>query len=119
MTPITRYRIDYDPETTFEECNGQSRPLTETEYQEHSYLKDGQPISYEDYLNYYGNPSRHVYFYIEREDRCPLCNTYHVVDAVYGIDFMDDDIEADYVGTYTLDQLPGYLHELAESLSAR
>lgn len=144
----TRYRVDYDPEAQFEECNGEARPLTEAEYAENSCRAcpdhpragtvvidpggKGRPqvkgcavcrntayveIPYEEYLAYYGNPDRHVYLVVQREDRCPYCDTWIKGGSVWGIDYMDDSPEAGYVGdSYTLEQLPGYLRDVAADL---
>ena len=117
MTKI-RYIVDYDDEAVFEECNGESRPLTEDEYAKNQYIEDGEPISYPDYLAYYGNPDRHVYLYVRREDKCPHCSIWQAGGALYRIDFMDDGKEASYIGTYTLDQLPEYLREVASDLES-
>ena len=113
---MTRFVIDYDHEAAFEECNGQRRPLTELEYADAQYWQNDQPVSYPDYLAYYGNPDRHVYLSIRRQDRCPHCGTWITTDSLGGLDFMDDQPEASFIGTYTLDQLPGYLHDVAQDL---
>lgn len=114
---MTRYIVDYDPEARFEECNGESRPLTETEYAQYYYRNpDGTHVSYEDYLDYHGNPARHVYLYIQRQDRCPCCDSWVKGDSLYGIDFMDDSPEANTSGTFTIADLPGYLQEIAKDL---
>ena len=118
QTVSTRFVVDYDADARFEECNGEPRPLTAEEYKDAEYMKDGMPISYADYLAYHGNPDRHVYLFVRREDRCPCCDSWKAGDALYGIDFMDDDNEASYIGTFTLDDLPGYLHEVAANFDA-
>ena len=111
----TRFVIDYD-DARFEECNGEPRPLTEEEYRGNEYQKDSQIVSYVDYRAYYGNPDRHVYLYVRREDKCPCCGSWRKGAAVYGIDFMDDDKDATYIGTFALGQLPGYLRDVAADL---
>lgn len=117
---MTRYIVDYDRDAQFEECNGECRPLTELEYEENYYNdKDGNRVSYADYRRYYGNPKRHVYLYVQREDmytRSGYFGNWRQSDALYGIDFMDDSPEARAIGTYTLEQLPGYLQEIAREL---
>ncbi len=119
MASDTRYIIDYDPDAQFEECNGEARPLTETEYAENYYNdKQGNRVSYADYLAYQGNPDRHVYLEIIREDKCPCCGSWVSGGSLCRIDFMDDDKEAGMIGTFTLDQLLGYLKEVAEDLDA-
>lgn len=91
-TPTVRYIVRFvaDHDAVFEECNGESRPLTAKEYKENSYRAcpdhpragsavidtstnpptvgcaqcgrtDYRDISYPEYLAYYGNPDRHVY----------------------------------------------------------
>lgn len=146
-TATTRYRIEYDPDASFEECNGEGRPLTEEEYAENSYQAcpdhpragtkvisvgppqvqgcaicgrtDYETIPYEEYLQYYGNPDRHVYLQIIRQDRCPCCDSWVDGDSLSGIDFMDDNPEAGFADTTcTIDQLTGYLREVAEDLDS-
>lgn len=142
----TRYLVDYDIDARFEECNGEPRPLTAEEYKGNEYracpdhmragtkvISFGPPqiqgcktcentnyvdIPYEEYLAYYGNPNRHVFLYIQRQDRCPYCGDWHDGDALYGIDFMDSDIEAHTRGRFTLEQLPTGLKEIATDLAA-
>ena len=138
----TRYRVDYDPDYQFEECNGKARPLTAEEYAENVYracpdhpragtkvIALGPPqvqgceicgrtdyadIPYEEYLAYYGNPDRHVGLFIEREDQCPCCLQWAPGGTLSGIDMMDTDNWE--TGTFTLEQLHGYLRECAEDL---
>ena len=114
----TRFVINHDDDYQFEECDGGSMPMTEDRYAGNEYQKDGQPLPYEDYVQYYGNPDRHVVVFVRREDRCPCCKSWVAGDTVYGVDFMDDAKEAGYIGTFTLDQLPGYLAEVARDLEA-
>lgn len=118
--PITfRVRFKLDPHAQFEECNGESRPLTEDEYVENSYMgcprhprstKDGdatskaepgrgvcacgrlyEPIPYAEYLAYYGNPAMHTYLLCIVESSCGCCGAFHVAASLHGIDMMADD----------------------------
>lgn len=121
--PPRRVKFTYDPDGTFEECNGEGRPLTEAEYAEGVYMgcpdhpragsqpdptKPGTgywicgrpgcgkalaPIDYEEYLAYYGNPDRHVYLGAICEEQCPTCGEWHEIESLWGIDFMDDSAE--------------------------
>lgn len=119
MKKPTHFRVRFveDPDAAFEECNGEARPLTEAEYAENYYLKDGARVSYEDYLAYYGNPERHVYLQCDVEKQCPCCQHWEYETGTGGIDFMDDDPELSQMDEwYTPDQvltLPGYLREVA------
>lgn len=112
----TRFIIDYDTDYQFDECDGGPMPMTEERYKGNEYYKDGKPASYEEYLRYYGNPDRHVVVYVQRQDKCPCCDSWLNGEAVYGIDFMDDDKEAGYIGKFRLDQLTGYLEGIALEL---
>lgn len=114
----TRYCVDYDDDGRFEECNGEHRPLTNDEYLDNEYYRDGKPLSYAEYCAYYGDPDRHIYLYVKRQDVCPHCDSWIDGDAVYGIDVMDDDKEASCIGIFTLAQLPGHLHDVARDLDA-
>lgn len=97
MNPINaddlRFRIVTDPDASFEECNGEARPLTEAEYADTEYFDDNgtRAIPYAEYLAYYGNPDRHVYLGVILEARCPLCTHWHEVGSLWHIDLMDDD----------------------------
>ena len=91
--PTVRVRWTYDDDARFEECNGEPRPLTESEYTDHAYYKDGQPVSYADYLSYYGNPDRHVYLGCLVDVACPTCGQYETRASLWRIDFMDDSPE--------------------------
>lgn len=132
-TRLPRFRFIFDTGTQFEECNGKSEPLTEAEYAENSYNvcplhpvcwcacdRELVPMPYAQYLEYYGNPDRHVYIAI-------ACINYNGTerDALYGIDLMDDSPEylafirlrrGQSVRAATALRLPGYLAELAAEM---
>lgn len=78
------------------------------------------PVPYEEYVAYYGNPERHIGLFVVREDQCPCCQSWVEGGALYGIDVMDDNPEAAFTGdghdTYTREELPGYLQEVADEL---
>lgn len=112
----SRFFIEHDTDAQFEECNGEHRPLTEAEYADNQYFKDGRPVLYADYLTYYGNPDRHVYLYMLRQDRCPCCDSWRDGGSVFRIDFMDDQLESQFRGKYTYSELTGYLVEVAREL---
>lgn len=115
----TRYVVGYDDDYRFEEADGGPMPATEERYDAIGhYQKDGRDVPYAEYLQYYGNPDRHVVLFVRRENRCPHCGAWQPGDAVYGLDFMDDDHDAPLSGTYRLDELKGYMREVAEGLSA-
>ena len=113
-----QYRIRFiiDDQASFEESNGESRPLTRAEYAGNEYrgclehpragsrpLSDTQqgigvctvcarriqPIPYDEYLRYYGNPDRHVYLGCEVQRQCPCCEAWKTVGALGHIDMMD------------------------------
>lgn len=130
-----RIRFVIDPDARFEECNGESRPLTEEEYAEYQYMHDGKPVPYLDYLSYQGNPDRHVYMGAVLDHRCHGCGVWHHVDSLWRIDFMDDSPEVavltqhatigGFAGTLCsqyyslpaeLDAIPGYLREITKEM---
>lgn len=115
--PSYRIRFVEDPDATFEESNGEPRPLTAAEYAGNEYLRDGQPIPYDEYLAYYGNPDRHCYLMTEIETTCGCCKRPARVIGTGHIDFMDDSPELAHVGTwYTPEQverLPEFLQTMA------
>ena len=118
MTTQTRFRVKYDDYYQFEECDGGPMPMPEEAYEGNEYHKDGVIVPYVEYLKYYGNPDRHVVLSITREDRCLCCGSWVQGDSLYGIDFMDDDKDLQYPDTYMLDELKGYLREVASDLGA-
>jgi hypothetical protein len=111
----TRYRVRfvYDPDASFEESNGEARPLTEQEYKGNEYRgcpvhprkplkahgtcsvadcrRKAQDIPYDEYLAYYGNPERHVYLGCIVDRACPCCDEWSTAGSLWSIDFMDDD----------------------------
>jgi hypothetical protein len=78
---------------------------------------DYRNISYAEYLEYYGNPDRHVYLMSEVEKRCPCCTRWERIGGTGHIDFMDDSPELAVMDRgFTVDEIatiPGYLRELA------
>ena len=116
--PVLRVRFVLDPDASFEECNGEGRPLTAEEYAENGYLRPGgEPIPYAEYLEYYGNPDRHVYLQCQVQKQCPCCGAWSYEGGTGGIDFMDDDPELNATDCWILpgeaEKLPGYLREVA------
>lgn len=120
--PAFRVRFQYDEDARFEECNGEPRPLTEEEYAENGYLKDGQPIPYAEYLAYYGNPDRHVYLLAHAQRRCPCCGEWGADEYLGSIDNMDDSPEllaitiGEFITPAAALELPGYLRECATEM---
>ena len=116
--PAFRVRFVIDEDARFEECNGESRPLTAEGYAENSYrgcpihprskvaprrVKNGHAwcgecgtkyadLPYEEYLAYYGNPERHVYLGCIVDKRCACCGQWEKDAAsVWSVELMDDD----------------------------
>lgn len=92
MATKPTYTVEFviDEDARFEECNGESRPLTETEYADNPYMHDGQPIPYPEYLRYYGNPDRHVYLGCVVHKVCSCCGLSKPIESLWNIDTMDD-----------------------------
>lgn len=118
----SKYRVKfvYDEDAQFEECNGENRPLTSEEYAENEYLEHGKPVPYDRYLEYYGNPDRHVYLGCIAQRQCSCCEEWVNAASVWGIDFMDDspELKALIIGNhyYTPQEvlvLPGYVRDVA------
>lgn len=123
----TRYIVGRDTDYTFEEADGGPMPMSEERYQGNEYMSKAAPethnrkISYVEYVQYYGNPDRHVALYLRRQDRCPCCDHWIDGDALYGIDVMDDTPEAQFDADerglpWRLEDLTGYLKEVAADL---
>ena len=87
-------------------------------------MNDGKPIPYDQYLQYYGNPDRHVYLGCVAEVQCPCCDHWESDASVWHIDFMDDDPELSAVNVGkaipAMDamNLPGYAGEIAREMLA-
>lgn len=121
-----RVRFVIDDDAVFEESNGESRPLTEEEYKGAEYQKDGADVPYAEYLEYYGNPDRHVYLGCIVEKACKCCGHFEEVGSLWRIDFMDDAPELRAINPYQKRgqtfsvpdalALPGYLPEVARDV---
>lgn len=118
---LFRVRFVIDPEASFEECNGEARPLTAEEYAENQYMgcpvhprskvmaksqpaqpgrawcgecgREHEPIPYAEYLEYYGNAERHVYLGAIVDKLCTHCGSWTEAGSLWHIDLMDDDRE--------------------------
>lgn len=119
----TRYHIQIDDYYEHDECDGGPMPMTPERYAGNEYYKDDGKtmVPYDEYVNYQGNPDRHVVLIVTREDECPCCGEWVEGGSLCGIDFMDDNEEANFGGwpgnkRWTLDQLKGYLVEVAKDL---
>lgn len=65
---------------------------------------DGRPtraLLFDEYIESYGNPKRHVTLVCAVEEQCPYCHSWTVVESLCGIDFMDWD--SLFVGTIEAD----------------
>ena len=121
---MTNIRVKFvtDLEAQFEECNGEARPLTEREYKDNEYFKNGKPVSYADYLRYYGNPDRHIYLGCVVQEQCDCCGEWKTKDSLWGIDVMDDDpslhaVTLDrWMDATTAKGLPDYFGDTAREL---
>lgn len=141
-----RVRFEFDNDAQFEECNGEARPLTEAEYAENGYrgcpnhprskvapqrTENGRAwcgecgteyadIPYAEYLAYYSNPERHVFFTCIVEGACSCCGKWSVLASLVNIDIMDNDpaLRTLYTGqNYTPAEalaLPGYFGDVAK-----
>jgi hypothetical protein len=119
MTNKIRYVVAYDEYAEFEECNGEPRPLTAEEYIGNEYYENGEPVLYDAYLRYQGNPERHVYLTVTRQDQCACCGTWTNGESLSNIDCMDDHDEAFCIGTFAYEELIGYLKDVAGELEGR
>lgn len=119
--PVYRVKFVIDDDAEFEESNGERRPLTETEYKDAQYMKDGHEVPYADYLRYYGNPDRHVYLGCIVQKQCPHCACWSDAGSLWNIDCMDDNEEYRSITLdkwYAVDDahVVGYLREVATEL---
>jgi len=145
-----RIRFVIDDDAQFEECNGESRPLTEAEYAENAYracpnhprgseapdrVENGNAwcgdcgtkyadVPYADYLDYQGNPDRHIYLGYEVQEQCVCCSTWTTTDSLWSIDMMDDSPELRVLSIgvwYDLlaPEITGYFRNLVDELEVR
>lgn len=142
--PNYRIRFTYDPDASFEECNGEPRPLTELEYAANAYRAcprhpragsrtidatttpplvgcaicgetEYADIEYAEYRAYYGNPDRHVYVVADLQRQCDCCQVWSTVGSTGSIDLMDDAEELRQLDQwYTPDQIASLPGYLAE-----
>jgi hypothetical protein len=132
---MPRYRVRFvtDPDASFEECNGEARPLSEEEYSQNQYFntETNTPIEYARYLDYYGNPDRHVYLGAILQRQCEVCSVWSEAGSLWNIDCMDDQPEPAIVSKHDrtfgnssqyfdcdteIDAIPGYLREVTRDL---
>lgn len=154
---MTRHRVRFvlDEDAQFEECNGESRPLTADEYAGNEYMgcpvhprgfdgdksadttAEGQlgqgvckcgrlyePIPYTEYLAYYGNPDRHVYFGYEVQEQCSCCQAWQIIDSLWNIDMMDNSPELKTIKRgvwYDLNapEITGYFRTLVNDIKVK
>lgn len=134
---LDEYRIKFrqDPYATVDGCDGNPLPESPEVYAENGYLRaDGTPIPYAEYLEYYGNPDRHVLLMADVQRKCPCCGHWTDDDehgqplpSLGGIDFMDDDPGLSAIGSWygppwakvpaaDAIRLPGYFADIAREL---
>ena len=78
-----------------------------------------EPIPYEEYLAWYGDPDRHTYVRLTVQKRCPCCNRWDSMGGLGEIDFMENDPTLRFLDEWlTPDQVTelgeaglGYLYE--------
>lgn len=129
--PIYRVRFVEDAGAQFEECNGESCPLTEEEYADNRYMgcpdhpragsipdpchpgtslglcarvdcrKPLAPIPYEEYRAYYGNPKMHVYLGVVADRLCPHCGNWE--EGVSSVWGVDFMVDSRELDSFTLD----------------
>lgn len=119
-----RFEYDPDPHASLHDPEGQPLPGSRKVYEENPITPNGGPaLTYEEYCQYYGNPERHAVLGAILEEKCPHCGQWQDapgMSSLWGIDFMDDDKEAQYAGSTVegadFETLPGYLKEIVRGL---
>lgn len=80
--------------------------------------EDGNPMSFEEYMQGPGNKANHVMLCMLVEQKCKACGKWEVVESLSGIDFLE--YQNDWTtGTFTPEEavrLKGYLGECAGEL---
>lgn len=115
---------DNEPADSLHDPEGAPLPGSRKVYEENPITPNGgEALTYEEYCKYYGNPDRHVVLGAILEEKCPTCGSWHDAPgmaSLWGIDFMDDDKEAQYAGETVEGEdfgtLPGYLAEVVRDL---
>lgn len=77
---------DYDPEpdSGLEHLTQWDTP---EKYAGNEVMRDGQPLSFDEYMRTYGDPENYVVLYVKAEQKCAQCNSWTEMDALYGIGF--------------------------------
>jgi hypothetical protein len=125
-TAKAAYRVDVVPniDWTWENPHGGNGPETREQYKANEVIDKGRTVPYEEYVQYWGNPARHVACGVILERQCPCCHSWVDAGSLWGIDLMDDspetgDIDAGpfYLGTDGR-QPTGSLADVAAELMA-
>lgn len=81
--------------------------------------KDGEPIPFEEYRRYWGDPDMHVYLVATLEAKCECCGSWKTVGSLGGIDCMvDDNYQTGKFEEAEFGRLHEYLKEVATELVA-
>ncbi len=109
-----RYRIEYDEDPSaalFLED-------TPEKYKDNEVIEDGEPLSFDAYMEKYGRPELYVVFGLIREESCGECDSWNVTGSVWGLSYLLTD---DYPGPGTYSEIgekDTYMAEIAADLDA-
>ena len=95
-----RVKWVYDEDPDLSDLEQWNTPET---YQGYEVYEDGEPLSFKNYMQTYGNPERHVVLGCVIERECPHCGKWSGVESLWGIDFMD--WQPWEIGTYQVDEI--------------
>lgn len=54
-------------------------------------MEKGEPVPFEDYMKYWGDPNRHTVLSVLVQEECSHCGSWTTKESLWGVDFMDDD----------------------------
>lgn len=86
----------------------------------------GEVIPFEEYIQTYGNPDKHVVLMMIAEEKCESCGEWSVTDTLGGIDFMEwcvpdtgvftlEEIDNPYLKVLALDMVEEAIHDLVRA----
>lgn len=88
---------------------------TPEKYKKAEVFINGELLSFEEYIKFYGNPERHVVLFAVVQQCCVVCGEWKEVSALGNIDFMDTD--SLFIGTVTTENITNKMKGTQLSIS--
>jgi hypothetical protein len=78
---------------------------TPEKYKGNEVCIDGKPVPFEEYMQFWGDPNRHVMLLALVQRVCPTCGQWETIDSLGNVDFMDT--ASWFVGSVMAEELDG------------